>query len=58
MYLNIHKYKYRCASGISTFENGSLCWMELTETKERIKVDSAVPYYLLHVIIKYYKSFL
>lgn len=55
MYIN---YKYRFVSGISNLGNGSLNWMEVTETKERNKVDSAIPYYLPHVIIKYYRSFL
>lgn len=39
-----HKYKYRHVSGISNSENGSLSWMEVTETKERNKIDSAIPY--------------
>lgn len=30
-----HIHKYRCVSCISTSDNGSLSWMEVTETKER-----------------------
>lgn len=32
--------------------------MEMTESKERNKVESVIQYYLLHVMVKYYRVFL
>lgn len=52
-----HTHQSRCVLCISTSDNESLGWTEVTENKERNKVDYAILYHLLHVTVAYYTSF-